>query len=75
MKRINWSKELPLSIGKTNNFIESKLATFQDALQNVSLRFESLSEVHHGELCCVPQLVAEEPVALDAEHVEVDVSA
>jgi hypothetical protein len=36
---------------------------------------ERLSEVHHGELGGVPQLVAEETVALHAKHVEVDVAA
>ena len=43
-------------------------------LDEASAGLEPGAEVHHGELGRVPQLVAEEAVALDAKHVQVDVA-
>lgn len=36
--------------------------------------FKSLTEIHHGELWRVPQLVAEKPIALNAKYIQVDIT-
>ena len=44
-----------------------------DFFEEVELRLKVFSQIHHGKLSGVPQLVAEESVALDSQDIEVDV--
>ena len=44
-----------------------------DFFEEVELRLEVFSQIHHGKFGGVPQLVAEESVALDSQDIEVDV--
>ena len=44
-----------------------------DFFEEVKLRLEVFSQIHHGEFGGVPQLIAEESVALNSQDIEVDV--
>ena len=82
MKRVteNVNKNHLKTLGRNSNFVlclswKGNERTFHDVIQQTLVGVEALSEVHHGELGGVPQLVAEEPVALHPKNVQVDVTA